>query len=189
MDFQFTVALPRQSFASEEIGGFRGGYQKIESLAVFLGELEKYEQEVPKVAVKHHGPPPRARAKAAAEARMRQLAEYNPYSDPNVMGDVHCTVFVGRLNYKTKEEQLRSSFSKFGTIESISIVKDGEGDPKGYAFVVFRQASDARKCIVAMNGKMVDGARVVCDVERGRLVKNWKPRRLGGGVGKGRRNK
>lgn len=29
------------------------------------------------------------------------------------------------------------------------------------------------------DGKKVDGKRVVVDIERGRTVKNWKPRRLG----------
>lgn len=29
------------------------------------------------------------------------------------------------------------------------------------------------------DGKKIDGRRVVVDVERGRTVKSWKPRRLG----------
>jgi hypothetical protein len=32
----------------------------------------------------------------------------------------------------------------------------------------------------------VDSRRVVVDVERGRTVPNWRPRRLGGGLGLGR---
>jgi U1 small nuclear ribonucleoprotein 70kDa len=36
-------------------------------------------------------------------------------------------------------------------------------------------------------GKKIDGRRVVVDVERGRTVKGWKPRRLGGGLGGGKR--
>lgn len=30
------------------------------------------------------------------------------------------------------------------------------------------------------DGKKIDGRRIVVDVERGRTVKTWKPRRLGG---------
>ena len=37
------------------------------------------------------------------------------------------------------------------------------------------------------DGKKIDGRRVVVDVERGRTVKSWKPRRLGGGLGGTRR--
>ncbi len=37
------------------------------------------------------------------------------------------------------------------------------------------------------DGKKIDGKRVVVDVERGRTVKSWRPRRLGGGLGGTRR--
>lgn len=33
------------------------------------------------------------------------------------------------------------------------------------------------------DGKKIDGRRVVVDIERGRTIKGWKPRRLGGGKG------
>lgn len=33
------------------------------------------------------------------------------------------------------------------------------------------------------DGRKIDGRRVLVDVERGRTVKGWKPRRLGGGLG------
>ena len=34
-----------------------------------------------------------------------------------------------------------------------------------------------------MDGRKIDGRRVVVDVERARTVKEWRPRRLGGGIG------
>ena len=37
------------------------------------------------------------------------------------------------------------------------------------------------------DGKKVDGRRVLVDVERGRTVRGWLPRRLGGGLGGTRR--
>ncbi|XP_041093657.1 U11/U12 small nuclear ribonucleoprotein 35 kDa protein-like [Polyodon spathula] len=37
------------------------------------------------------------------------------------------------------------------------------------------------------DGKKIDGRRVLVDVERGRTVKGWQPRRLGGGLGGTRR--
>ena len=33
------------------------------------------------------------------------------------------------------------------------------------------------------DGRKVDNKRVLVDVERGRTVPNWRPRRLGGGLG------
>lgn len=37
------------------------------------------------------------------------------------------------------------------------------------------------------DGKKIDGRRVLIDVERGRTVKGWRPRRLGGGLGSTRK--
>lgn len=37
------------------------------------------------------------------------------------------------------------------------------------------------------DGKKIDSRRVLVDVERGRTVKGWLPRRLGGGLGGTRR--
>ena len=33
------------------------------------------------------------------------------------------------------------------------------------------------------DGKKIENRRIVVDVERGRTVKGWRPRRLGGGLG------
>jgi U1 small nuclear ribonucleoprotein len=33
------------------------------------------------------------------------------------------------------------------------------------------------------DGRKLDNKRLLVDVERGRTVPNWRPRRLGGGVG------
>ena len=42
-------------------------------------------------------------------------------------------------------------------------------------------------CIAAAykqaDGRKIDNKRVIVDVERGRTVPNWRPRRLGGGLG------
>lgn len=37
--------------------------------------------------------------------------------------------------------------------------------------------------LVAPIGRKIDGRRVVVDVERGRTVKGWRPRKFGGGLG------
>jgi len=39
------------------------------------------------------------------------------------------------------------------------------------------------------DGRKIDGRRVVVDVERGRTVRKWKPRRFGGGLGGTRADK
>lgn len=55
-----------------------------------------------------------------------------------------------------------------------------------------RPRSVTRDCFTAAyksaDGKKIDGRRVLVDVERGRTVKGWRPRRLGGGLGSTRRS-
>ncbi|HAC24698.1 MAG TPA: RNA-binding protein, partial [Cytophagales bacterium] len=45
-------------------------------------------------------------------------------------------IFVARLNFKTKREDLQKAFEQFGEVTSAKIVKDREtGRSKGYGFV------------------------------------------------------
>ncbi|KAL2905580.1 U1 small nuclear ribonucleoprotein 70 kDa [Bienertia sinuspersici] len=55
--------------------------------------------------------------------------------------------------------------------------------PKGYAFIEFAHTRDMKAAYKQADGKKIDGRRVLVDVERGRTVPNWRPRRLGGGLG------
>ncbi|KAH8062567.1 snRNA binding protein [Aureococcus anophagefferens] len=61
------------------------------------------------------------------------------------------------------------------------------GTPRGYAFVEFERESDMRDAYKRADGRKIDGRRVLVDVERGRTVRNWRPRKLGGGLGSTRK--
>merc|ERR1712173_433591 len=70
----------------------------------------------------------------------------------------------------------------------IKMVHDKEtGKPKGYCFIEFEHERDMHSAYKRADGKKLDGRRVLVDVERGRTVKGWLPRRLGGGLGGTRR--
>ncbi|XP_019098652.1 PREDICTED: U1 small nuclear ribonucleoprotein 70 kDa-like [Camelina sativa] len=45
---------------------------------------------------------------------------------------------------------------------------------------------DMKAAYKQADGQKIDGRRVLVDVERGRTVPNWRPRRLGGGLGTSR---
>jgi len=73
-------------------------------------------------------------------------------------------VYVGNLSYNTTEGTLRTLFSEFGEIESISMITDREtGRPKGFAFVEMATQQAAEKSISALNGKMVDDREIKVD--------------------------
>lgn len=75
----------------------------------------------------------------------------------------------------------------YGEIEEIKMVKEQVTEKfKGYAFIQFAKEEDMKAAYKDADGKKINGRRIAVDVERGRTVKNWKPRRLGGGLGRTR---
>ncbi|XP_058831462.1 U11/U12 small nuclear ribonucleoprotein 35 kDa protein-like [Topomyia yanbarensis] len=109
-------------------------------------------------------------------------SRYKP--NDKVVGDSYHTVFVGRLNYSVSEERIRELFERFGEIVRCRLVRDIEtGLSRGYAFVEYKRRRHAKRAIVEMHGRVVNGKEILVDEEWERRLKNWKPRRLGGGFG------
>ncbi|KAL9603066.1 MAG: hypothetical protein Q9219_001430 [cf. Caloplaca sp. 3 TL-2023] len=54
---------------------------------------------------------------------------------------------------------------------------------RGYAFIVYERERDMKEAYKATDGMAIKGRKILVDVERGRTVKSWRPRRLGGGLG------
>ncbi|KPP63177.1 hypothetical protein Z043_118585, partial [Scleropages formosus] len=117
-----------------------------------------------------------------------ELKMWDPHNDPNAQGDAFKTLFVARVNYDTTESKLRREFEVYGPIKRIYIVYNKRtGKPRGYAFIEYEHERDMHSAYKHADGKKIDGRRVLVDVERGRTVKGWHPRRLGGGLGGTRR--
>ncbi|XP_025762358.1 U1 small nuclear ribonucleoprotein 70 kDa isoform X2 [Oreochromis niloticus] len=117
-----------------------------------------------------------------------ELKLWDPHNDPNAQGDAFKTLFVARVNYDTTESKLRREFEVYGPIKRIYIVYNKKtGKPRGYAFIEYEHERDMHSAYKHADGKKIDGRRVLVDVERGRTVKGWRPRRLGGGLGGTRR--
>ncbi|KAI7803869.1 U1 small nuclear ribonucleoprotein 70 kDa [Triplophysa rosa] len=117
-----------------------------------------------------------------------ELKQWDPHNDPNAQGDAFKTLFVARINYDTTESKLRREFEVYGPIKRIYIVYNKKtGKPRGYAFIEYEHERDMHSAYKHADGKKIDGRRVLVDVERGRTVKGWHPRRLGGGLGGTRR--
>uniref|UniRef100_A0A3B5QXH8 U1 small nuclear ribonucleoprotein 70 kDa n=1 Tax=Xiphophorus maculatus TaxID=8083 RepID=A0A3B5QXH8_XIPMA len=105
---------------------------------------------------------------------------WDPHNDPNAQGDAFKTLFVARINYDTTESKLRREFEVYGPIKRIYIVYNKRtGKPRGYAFIEYEHERDMHSAYKHADGKKIDGRRVLVDVERGRTVKGWRPRRLG----------
>jgi len=116
----------------------------------------------------------------------QDLALWDPANDPRIGGDPFKTLFVGRVNYDTSESKLRREFEVYGPVKRLKVVfntHSGSSKPRGYAFIEYEHERDMHSAYKHADGKKIDGRRVLVDVERGRTIKGWRPRRLGGGLG------
>ncbi|XP_064399888.1 U1 small nuclear ribonucleoprotein 70 kDa-like [Halichondria panicea] len=128
------------------------------------------------------------RTERQSAALKAQVDKWDLPNDPNVEGDPFKTLFVGRINFDTSESKLRREFEQYGHIKAIKVMVNNQTEkPRGYAFIEYDKERDMHSAYKNADGKKIDGKRVVVDVERGRTVKSWRPRRLGGGLGGTRR--
>ncbi|TPR07454.1 Multicopper oxidase family protein [Aspergillus niger] len=165
----------------------------IGGIAQFLPEVKKYEEEIPYTPTESWIQRKLRQKVEKKENINKQLTEgletYEPSNDQQARGDPFKTLFVARLSYDVKESDLEREFGRFGPIERIRIVKDtvtpkGSKKPhRGYAFIVYEREKDMKAAYKETDGIRIKDRRVLVDVERGRTVKGWKPRRFGGGLG------
>ncbi len=67
-------------------------------------------------------------------------------------------LYVGNLSFSTTESELREQFEKHGTLASVKVVTDREtGRSRGFAFVEFEDASNARNAQEALDGQQLAG--------------------------------
>ena len=71
-------------------------------------------------------------------------------------------IFVAKLNFKTRKEDLERAFSQFGEVSSAKVVTDREtGRSKGFGFVEMPNDEEALRAIAELNEKELDGRVIV----------------------------
>ena len=110
------------------------------------------------------------------------------YRPPRFLSEPSRTVFVGRLSPDTIENDLRRHFAACGFLVSLSLARHVvTGESQRYAFLEFSHRYEARRAFVGskqeLNRSWLRGKRVLVDWERGRSQQDWRPRRVGGGLG------
>jgi RNA recognition motif-containing protein len=89
-------------------------------------------------------------------------------------------IYVGNLPFGASEDDIRQAFAAYGTVSSVSIIKDHEtGQSRGFGFVEMPEAAEGQAAITAMNGKPLKG--------RALKVNEARPREAGGMGGGPRR--
>ena len=76
-------------------------------------------------------------------------------------------IYVGNLDFKVDENELKEAFSEFGEVESARIITDKyTGRSKGFGFVVIENDEDASKAIESLNGKSLGQREIVVNEAR-----------------------
>jgi RNA recognition motif-containing protein len=71
-------------------------------------------------------------------------------------------IYVGNLNYRIREDDLKSVMERYGVVDSVKVVKDREtGRSKGFAFVEMQDDDGAKKAIEELNEKEFEGRQMV----------------------------
>ena len=83
-------------------------------------------------------------------------------------------IFVGNLDFGATEDQVRTIFEAYGTVDRVSIKTDREtGRSRGFAFVEMSNEAEAERAIAALNGTNLGG--------RALNVNEARPKTEGGG--------
>ncbi|KAI9296576.1 RNA-binding domain-containing protein [Neoconidiobolus thromboides FSU 785] len=130
------------------------------------------------------------RAELCHMTLQNRAQNWKPNENPNATSDPFKTLIVARLAYDVTESDLRKELEYYGPLKKIKMVQNKEtNEPRGYAFVEFEREKDMKAAYHEADGVRLRGKRILIDVERGRTVKDWKPRSLGGGLGYTRKGK
>ena len=78
-------------------------------------------------------------------------------------------IYVGNLNYRVREDDLRQVMEEYGTVDSVKIIKDREtGRSKGFAFVEMPNDAEGSKAIEELNEAEYEGRQMVIKEARPR---------------------
>jgi RNA recognition motif-containing protein len=82
------------------------------------------------------------------------------------MPDDCSTLFVKNLPYTFKEDDVGDRFRRFGSIKSIRLAYNWmTKQSKGFAYIRFDNHANAKRALMEMNGKEVQGRRIKVDFD------------------------
>lgn len=149
--------------------------------------MHRFKNDIPIEPKQETKPELRAKRTAKKQKKMedrleRHVAKWDPKAEnPDMTVDAYKTLFIARLAYDVTDEDLKDEFEYYGPVNKVRIVRDKKEKSRGYGFIEFESSRDLKEAYKDADGRKINNRRILVDVERGRTVKNWKPRRLAGG--------
>ncbi|KAF4960668.1 hypothetical protein FSARC_10410 [Fusarium sarcochroum] len=86
------------------------------------------------------------------EAEKNRQARNPEASGPHPNSIPFHRLYVGNIHFNVTEQDLQAVFEPFGELEFVQLQKDENGRSRGYGFVQFRDAGQAREALEKMNG-------------------------------------
>ena len=77
-------------------------------------------------------------------------------------------LYIGNLTEEISGEELQKQFSKYGDVREVRMVPPRNGETKTYAFITMSSVEAAQSAMNGMNGKDVDGRKIVVSEARSR---------------------
>ena len=86
-------------------------------------------------------------------------------------------IYVGNLDYKVGEEELKNVFAEYGDVSEAKIINDKmSGRSKGFGFVTMDDNAEAQKAIEELNGATVASREIVVNEAREKKESNNRRR-------------
>ena len=71
-------------------------------------------------------------------------------------------IYIGNLNYRVREEDLKQVMEEYGVVDSVKIIIDREtGKSKGFAFVEMPNDAEGKRAIEELNEAEYEGRQMV----------------------------
>lgn len=91
-------------------------------------------------------------------------------------------LYIGGLSYSTTSEGLREFFAQSGNVLSATVITDRfSGQSRGFGFVEMASAEEAQNAISQLNGRELDGRRLVVEISNPQAPRSGGGGRPGGG--------
>lgn len=114
---------------------------------VAVEELHDSEQQGKKIYVQ--------RAQKKAERQDQLQKQFEQAKQERLQKWQGVNLYVKNLEDDMDEKRLEDEFAKYGTIQSIKIMRDEKQSSRGFGFVCFTTPEEAQRALAEMNGKMV----------------------------------
>ena len=79
-------------------------------------------------------------------------------------------IYIGNLNYRVREEDLKQVMEEYGVVGSVKIIIDREtGKSKGFAFVEMPNDAEGKRAIEELNEAEYEGRQMVVKEARPKM--------------------